>query len=136
MVARHALELATGGLVRSQRPCFPCGDRGRYPRPVRLIKSRRLACGVVIFAAFGAATPSSASAVCNNGVQSITKRKSISCSEAIRVSRFFETMPECRGDVTRRRGWTARGIGRPGEGIAARVSKGSRSFVIAGGGLC
>jgi hypothetical protein len=92
--------------------------------------------------ASSADVPQASAATCRAGaVQSITHRNGISCRAAQRV---YASAPasfggiECRGrDKTKHwRGWTVRAIGRHKQGIAARWSKGSISFVSQDGGLC
>ena len=85
--------------------------------------------------------PQASAATCRAGAaQTITHRSGISCRAAQRVygAAQFGGGIECRGrDKTRHwRGWTVRAIGRHNQGVAARWSKGSVSFVSQDGGLC
>ena len=84
----------------------------------------------------------SSSARCGVIAQTLTSFKNISCRQArsayqgcVRAGCKGPAM-ECRGRRTRWNGWTITGIGRGGQAVKARWSKGGMSFVASGGGLC
>ena len=72
--------------------------------------------------------------------QGVTEMKGISCRNARKVARAYyradlPRRPECRGQGSIRwNGWRVTGVGTLG--IATRFRKGTRSFLLSGGGTC
>lgn len=97
---------------------------------------------VVVLSASSASLPAAASAAaCHTDAQNITLLKGISCQAARRVATAARNslgpLPECTGEAPKIwHGWSLVGSTKGGIGIATTFTKGSRSFLLAGGGTC
>lgn len=90
----------------------------------------------------GANAETSQVRLCHTIAQSITKRIGISCDRARKVANRARkhhgtSFPECTGQPPKRwRGWTLVGSPVGGTGIGTTFTKGVRSFLLSGGGVC
>lgn len=79
---------------------------------------------------------------CHTVAQTISDRRGITCRRARQVAERTARatnfgIPECAGEPVRHwNGWTIVGSSSPGSGIATTFSKGRRSFLLSGGGVC
>ena len=109
-------------------------------RPV----SWKVLLAVVAIAAFGAlalVSPRAADAgQCHSLAQNITKLNHVSCKTARKLVnsayRAGADIPECKGrdSSTHFRGWKFKATNR--KIIVVRVTKGNKSFILSGGGVC
>lgn len=89
----------------------------------------------------GANAETSQTRLCHTVAQSITKRIGISCERARRVAnrarKHLGTFPECSGQPPKQwHGWALVGSPVGGTGIGTTFTKGRRSFLLSGGGVC
>lgn len=98
-----------------------------------------LAVLAVALIAFALPKPAKAGS-CHSLAQNITKLNNVSCKTARKLVnsayRAGADIPECKGrdSSTHFRGWKFKAINR--KIIVVRVTKGSKSFILSGGGAC
>ena len=98
-----------------------------------------LAVLVVALIVFALPRPAEAGS-CHSLAQSITKLNHVSCKTARKLVnsayRAGAEIPECKGrdSSTHFRGWKFKAINR--KIIVVRVTKGNKSFILSGGGVC